>query len=553
MSLTLQIGADVQGAVNGIKKVNKEVGDLARGSLLEAQATVKRLKGELASLDAQALKSKTGRYLASELRVASSEMKNLERQAGITGQATASAFNQGFSAVRQLAYVLPGIGIAGILGGLSDLVVGLFKANAAFSESEITAGKYAAALDRIQKSAEDLKDSLDFSASINKLNLELQGLSGFDLKIGGGKIDVQNSIVLVKTLDDQIKRLKESNKALLADRIKFEQTVQAAGGKPSTLSKLFTQFGGVENIPSGLISKVSTADQALVKVYQDTNKTIQSLTKQREEARQSGITSIYQMGVDEVQKQKKLLDDQKKNYEAWSKEMQRLEEERARRRFALTQLGPLERISEPEKESEKLDKYFDQYNKSLTNLFKPFDKNLSKMFEKGFEDIIEGFRKKSQEMQRMAEYVAGNIANAFGDAFDEIARGENVFDAISQAVKKLVIDMIKAAIQAFIFQTIMNAILPGSGALHGIPGLPGFGGARAGGGSVSGGKSYLIGERGPELFVPNTSGSIVPSNQLNGIAGGAMQSLMLSGKFEVEGQNLALVLSRVNKYNKGNV
>jgi len=43
----------------------------------------------------------------------------------------------------------------------------------------------------------------------------------------------------------------------------------------------------------------------------------------------------------------------------------------------------------------------------------------------------------------------------------------------------------------------------------------GFGGARAGGGSVGGGNAFLVGERGPELFVPNSAGTVV-SNETMG-------------------------------------
>jgi hypothetical protein len=39
---------------------------------------------------------------------------------------------------------------------------------------------------------------------------------------------------------------------------------------------------------------------------------------------------------------------------------------------------------------------------------------------------------------------------------------------------------------------------------------------RALGGPVTGGQQYMVGERGPELFVPNQSGSIVPNNALGG-------------------------------------
>jgi hypothetical protein len=48
---------------------------------------------------------------------------------------------------------------------------------------------------------------------------------------------------------------------------------------------------------------------------------------------------------------------------------------------------------------------------------------------------------------------------------------------------------------------------------------PRFRGARANGGPVMGGGSYLVGERGPELFTPGTSGSITPNNALGGGGG----------------------------------
>jgi tape measure domain-containing protein len=43
-----------------------------------------------------------------------------------------------------------------------------------------------------------------------------------------------------------------------------------------------------------------------------------------------------------------------------------------------------------------------------------------------------------------------------------------------------------------------------------------FGGGRASGGSVSSSRSYLVGERGPELFSPGRSGSIAPNGSMGG-------------------------------------
>ena len=47
------------------------------------------------------------------------------------------------------------------------------------------------------------------------------------------------------------------------------------------------------------------------------------------------------------------------------------------------------------------------------------------------------------------------------------------------------------------------------GSLFGLPG-------RATGGPVSPGRSYLVGERGPELFVPTSSGQVVPGSAAGG-------------------------------------
>ena len=48
--------------------------------------------------------------------------------------------------------------------------------------------------------------------------------------------------------------------------------------------------------------------------------------------------------------------------------------------------------------------------------------------------------------------------------------------------------------------------------------LAGISGTRASGGPVAGGSTYLVGEQGPELFTPGTSGNITPNNALGGSA-----------------------------------
>jgi len=69
--------------------------------------------------------------------------------------------------------------------------------------------------------------------------------------------------------------------------------------------------------------------------------------------------------------------------------------------------------------------------------------------------------------------------------------------------------------------------------------------ARAAGGPVSGGSPYLVGEKGPELFVPGSSGSIVP----NGAMGGTTIMNVTIANPIVSGEQLANELAAYTRRN----
>lgn len=70
--------------------------------------------------------------------------------------------------------------------------------------------------------------------------------------------------------------------------------------------------------------------------------------------------------------------------------------------------------------------------------------------------------------------------------------------------------------------------------------------ARATGGPVSGNEPYLVGERGPELFVPAVSGSIVPNNQAGSFMGGRMSGNGGGGSI-LRGQDIILAYARTQR------
>jgi hypothetical protein len=98
------------------------------------------------------------------------------------------------------------------------------------------------------------------------------------------------------------------------------------------------------------------------------------------------------------------------------------------------------------------------------------------------------------------------------------------------------------AIVTFVNFVKNNSLVSGIGNV--IDGI--FGGGKATGGPVSAGKSYLVGERGPELFMPSGSGNIIPNHSLGG--GGTVINLTVNGALDAEGtaRTIINILNRSN-------
>jgi hypothetical protein len=128
----------------------------------------------------------------------------------------------------------------------------------------------------------------------------------------------------------------------------------------------------------------------------------------------------------------------------------------------------------------------------------------------------------SEEMERlkvvMAEMEmaqdAGNlIAQGFEDA---ILSGQK----LGEVVRSLGRDLLRLVFQQMVTQRLASGIAT----LLGAPPIPG----RAMGGPVSGGSPYVVGEQGPELFVPHASGTIVPNNKMGGGSGSGSGSVTVN-------------------------
>jgi hypothetical protein len=131
------------------------------------------------------------------------------------------------------------------------------------------------------------------------------------------------------------------------------------------------------------------------------------------------------------------------------------------------------------------------------------------------------------ELSPFADQAARNMQDAFADfLFDPFEGG---IKGMLKSFVDILRRMVAEAAAAKIFEALGFGQKGGGGGFGGIgnvlggviDGITGIGGpiripGRAAGGPVTGGFPYIVGERGPELFVPRSSGNILPNG-----AGGA--------------------------------
>ena len=82
----------------------------------------------------------------------------------------------------------------------------------------------------------------------------------------------------------------------------------------------------------------------------------------------------------------------------------------------------------------------------------------------------------------------------------------------------MIADALRLAIIQPILGSLFGVTFGAGGAVSGLTGggLLGIFGERAMGGPVMKNRPYIVGEKGPELFVPGATGNIVPNDALGG-------------------------------------
>lgn len=138
-----------------------------------------------------------------------------------------------------------------------------------------------------------------------------------------------------------------------------------------------------------------------------------------------------------------------------------------------------------------------------------------------------------QMITSVASTVQSELATAIETTFtsflDKTVSIKEAFGNMFKSISKMFLQMVSQMVAKWLILKAIGLAFPGATKAD-IPALP----ARALGGSVSG--PTLVGERGPELFIPDKVGTIIPNNALGGAAANVVVNVDANGS-KVQGDN----------------
>lgn len=141
-------------------------------------------------------------------------------------------------------------------------------------------------------------------------------------------------------------------------------------------------------------------------------------------------------------------------------------------------------------------------------------------FEFGWKKAFATYTDTATNAALMGEQAFVSLTQNMEQALDQFVRTGKL--SFSDLARSIISDLIAIQMRAqatAIFKSsglgdIFSSFFGGGGGGSPVFGSTAFWGGKADGGNVSSNNSYMVGERGPELFIPNSSGTIIPNHQL---------------------------------------
>jgi hypothetical protein len=182
------------------------------------------------------------------------------------------------------------------------------------------------------------------------------------------------------------------------------------------------------------------------------------------------------------------------------------------------------------------------YEEFFAKEFSNNDESLAKVTEDQIKSLVDtlpdlakvsdemvAIQGRNEELNNSFQAIGMSVSNAFKGMLTGAMSFKNAMKGIISAV-------IDELFRLFVVQQIVGIV---SGALGGLTGTPAPSGAigssvnltgRARGGSVGKNRPYMVGEQGPEMFIPGGSGTIIPNRNLSGGSGASSFNISVDAR-----------------------
>lgn len=169
------------------------------------------------------------------------------------------------------------------------------------------------------------------------------------------------------------------------------------------------------------------------------------------------------------------------------------------------------------------------YEEFFAKEFEQNDKSLAKVAEDQIKSLLNTVPEMAKISDEMEKIISRN--EELNNSFDAIGQSvSNSFKGMltgamsfKDAMKGIIGAVIEELWKLFVVQQIVGVVKSAMGSVFGVK-VPG----KAIGGSVGKNRPYMVGEQGPELFIPGGSGTIIPNRNLSSSGSGGGSPISIS-------------------------
>ena len=398
-------------------------------------------------------------------------------------------------------------------------------ANGAIAQSETLSGKFSTLVDNITVLAQHIGNALS-PALKGVLGLTNQILAGFNdilsSQVGRGVFQTKLAMMTPGGSLDDIGRMRANVAAMPTTTLRNETSIQETARRLTDISNFVREFGtAIETRrPGGTTQEERQALEGLQGLIQSQlaalgRRQTQLAADDQTVIKPPELLTAKTTGETEEDKAAKALKEQQETAAALllSKKQEALlmgditEEQRAALEHAIEKMNLKRQF--PNLSEDELQVLRDQLDINFG--LSEADKKRLADAEK-LKEAQEAEKRRAEELKSVYQGIGDTIASGVTEALQGAVRGTtSLAEAATNMLNNLADQMLQLATNLLLFGSPGGGLTAGGGILGTL-----FEGALANGGPAMAGKSYLVGEEGPEIFTPGVSGTVTPNHALGG-------------------------------------